>query len=109
MESLTEEEYSSPEVEGTVRVHPAVGIPPASPTSENGDLDRKDEKASFTEIDQVVSVTSLYSDDTDDALQDLGTDNPFPADPNALPEDQQFTFRAVFVGCALGAVISASK
>ncbi|TBU23847.1 OPT oligopeptide transporter [Dichomitus squalens] len=29
-------------------------------------------------------------------------------DPDA-PEEQQFTFRAVFVGCALGAVISASN
>lgn len=107
MKSLTEDEHSSLEVEG--RVRPEVAIAPASPASENGDLDCKDEKALFTEIDQVVSVTSLYSDDTDGALQDLGTDNPFPVDPDALPEEQQFTFRAVFVGCALGAVISASK
>ncbi|OJT01821.1 hypothetical protein TRAPUB_7728 [Trametes pubescens] len=108
MQSLTEVEHSSLEVEGR-DIRTGIAIPPVSPASENGELDRKDEKASFTEIDQVISITSVYSDDTDGALQDLGTDNPFPVDPDALPEEQQFTFRAVFVGCALGAVISASK
>ena len=69
----------------------------------------KDEKGSVLDIDQVVSVSSIYSDDADDEnLQDLGTDDPFPANPDASVE-AQFTFRAVFVGCALGAVISASK
>lgn len=34
---------------------------------------------------------------------------PFPEDPNCQEEDQQFTFRAVAVGCALGSVVSASN
>jgi hypothetical protein len=33
----------------------------------------------------------------------------FPIDPDAPEELQQFTFRAVFVGCCLGGVIAASK
>ncbi|KAI0816054.1 OPT oligopeptide transporter [Trametes gibbosa] len=84
------------------------GHPPSPPSTEGINPDRKDEKASFDEIDQVISVTSLCSDDEDGTLQDLGTDDPFPVDPDA-PEEHQFTFRAVFVGCALGAVISASN
>ena len=63
------------------------------------------EKPSMVPMDHVLSVSSLGDED---ALQDFGTDTPFPLDPDA-PEEQQFTFRAVFVGCALGAVISASK
>lgn len=33
----------------------------------------------------------------------------FPIDPNAEVEEQQFTIRAVFVGCCLGGVIAASN
>lgn len=75
--------------------------------------DSFDEKKGFAE--EVVEAPSVYSKydgggdgDDEDGVVDFGTDDPFPVDPNALPE-QQFTFRAVFVGCALGAVISASK
>ena len=70
--------------------------------------DKKDEKQPLENIDEVLSVASLYSDSGSDLLQDLGTDDPFPEDPDA-PEGKQFTFRAALVGCALGAVISASK
>ena len=66
-----------------------------------------DEKVSLAAVEHIISAVSLDADE-DDALRDLGTDVPFPVDPDA-PEEQQFTFRAVFVGCALGAVISASK
>lgn len=64
-----------------------------------------DEKKSFSE--QVLEASSIAYED-DEELVDFGTDDPFPVDPNAQ-EEQQFTFRAVFIGCALGAVISASK
>ncbi|CDO76790.1 hypothetical protein BN946_scf184978.g19 [Trametes cinnabarina] len=70
--------------------------------------DTKDEKGSTASIDQVLSVSSVYSDEADETLQDLGTNDPFPVDPDAQAE-ANFTFRAVFVGCALGAVISASN
>ncbi|KAI0324759.1 OPT oligopeptide transporter [Cubamyces sp. BRFM 1775] len=70
--------------------------------------DKKDEKHPLNNIDEVLSVASLYSDSDSDILQDLGTDDPFPEDPDA-PEEKQFTFRAALVGCALGAVISASN
>lgn len=64
-----------------------------------------DEKKSFSE--QVLEASSIAYED-DEELVDFGTDDPFPVDPNAQ-EEQQFTFRAVFIGCALGAVISASN
>lgn len=76
--------------------------------------DSFDEKKGFAEVVEAPSVYSKYDgdgngdDDDGGRVLDFGTDDPFPVDPNALPE-QQFTFRAVFVGCALGAVISASK
>lgn len=40
---------------------------------------------------------------------ELTNNDPFPEDPDGEPELQQFTFRAVFVGCVLGGVIAASK
>jgi len=39
----------------------------------------------------------------------LSSSDPFPEDPNAEVETQQFTVRAVLVGCILGGVIAASK
>ncbi|EJD47592.1 OPT superfamily oligopeptide transporter [Auricularia subglabra TFB-10046 SS5] len=55
-----------------------------------------------------MSVDILDADD-DSTVENLGTDDPFPQDPDAPPEEHQFTFRAVFVGCMLGAIISASN
>ena len=76
--------------------------------SASGDERKSDggEKSSLVEVEEILSISSLNPDE--DGLRDLGTDNPFPMDPDAL-EEQQLTFRAVIVGCALGAVISASK
>ncbi|CCG82772.1 Putative uncharacterized protein [Taphrina deformans PYCC 5710] len=52
----------------------------------------------------IYEVTSLGSDsDTPSNLV------PFPELPGDLPEDHQFTFRAVAIGCCLGAVVSASN
>ena len=39
----------------------------------------------------------------------LSHEEQFPEDPNADLETQQFTVRAVVVGCLLGGVIAASK
>ncbi len=58
-----------------------------------------------TTLEQILSI----SGDSQDQLPDLGTVDPFPVDPDAPNEGQQFTLRAVLVGCALGAIISASK
>ncbi|KZT55061.1 OPT superfamily oligopeptide transporter, partial [Calocera cornea HHB12733] len=57
--------------------------------------------------EEIIAVEST-EEDHDDGYEQLGTDDPFPEDPDA-PIEQQFTFRAVFVGTALGAVISASN
>lgn len=58
----------------------------------------------------------IYSEhETTDGDEDLNAltafshEYPFPINPDDPIETQQFTFRAVFVGCLLGAVISASK
>lgn len=59
-----------------------------------------------TTLEQILSS---ISGDSQDQLPDLGTVDPFPVDPDAPNEGQQFTLRAVLVGCALGAIISASK
>lgn len=44
-----------------------------------------------------------------DELDPFSHEHPFPILPGEIPEEQQFTVRAVLVGCLLGAVISASK
>lgn len=44
-----------------------------------------------------------------DELDSFSHEHPFPELPNSEIETQQFTFRAVLVGCLLGGVISASK
>lgn len=49
-----------------------------------------------------------------DTAEDEGTlllshEEQFPIDPDGEVEEQQFTFRAVIVGCILGGVIAASK
>ena len=42
-------------------------------------------------------------------IEFLAHGEPFPEDEAAEKETQQFTFRAVLVGCILGGVIAASK
>ena len=39
----------------------------------------------------------------------ISNDEPFPEDPDGEIETQQFTVRAVLVGCLLGGLIAASK
>lgn len=54
-------------------------------------------------------VVETLTTEVDDELDAFSHEHPFPPMLDAEPETQQFTFRAVFVGCVLGAVISASK
>ena len=56
---------------------------------------------------EVVTYTQPGTDDEDVTF--MSSDDPFPIDPDEIPEPQQFTVRAVLVGCILGAVIAASK
>lgn len=51
----------------------------------------------------IYEVKSVYEDQPPSNLV------PFPEDPNAHPETQQLTVRALVVGCCLGAVVSASN
>ena len=74
--------------------------------SEKQDISTDDKSPIRTAVTDIIS---FHEDDgNDEVLQDLRTDVPFPVDTDA-PQEQQFTLRAVLVGCALGAVISASK
>lgn len=57
---------------------------------------------------ETINVTNREDDDEDDSLI-LTHEEQFPIDPNVEDEPQQFTVRAVFVGCCLGGVIAASK
>ncbi|OQO12825.1 hypothetical protein B0A48_02289 [Cryoendolithus antarcticus] len=59
------------------------------------------------EGDVLVATTSRV-DSLDPYNHKLSHEFQFPEDPDA-PEEHQFTFRAVFVGCMLGGVIAASN
>ena len=48
-------------------------------------------------------------DDADETIPILSHEEQFPIDPDEELETQQFTVRAVLVGCILGGVIAASK
>ena len=54
------------------------------------------------------TLTSEHEGEIEEHLL-LPHDEQFPPDENEELETQQFTFRAVFVGCCLGGVIAASK
>ncbi|KAG6888288.1 hypothetical protein C0995_009402 [Termitomyces sp. Mi166 len=56
-------------------------------------------KESFMVKDEMVEVT----------FEETDVSHPFPVDPNEIEETHQLTFRAVFVGCVLGAVVGASN
>lgn len=47
--------------------------------------------------------------DGEELLDDHDVTRPFPIDPNEPEETHQLTFRAVFVGCVLGAIVGASN
>lgn len=53
-------------------------------------------------------VTAVRTNSTQDDALLLSHEEQFPIDPDER-EEQQFTIRAVLVGCILGGVISASK
>ncbi|TFK48797.1 OPT oligopeptide transporter [Heliocybe sulcata] len=71
------------------------------------------EKGQHAVVQPVDSIDSksAYEESTQDDEHGMtfGVEDPFPEDPNAEPELQQFTFRAVFVGSILGGVIAASN
>lgn len=56
-----------------------------------------------------LTARTASSDDENETAVLLSHEHQFPIDPHAVEETHQFTFRAVLVGCILGAVISASK
>lgn len=74
----------------------------------NGDSDSYSNKQDFKE--PITSENDVNSHDEHEE-EDIILDNKFPFPPlHGVPtEEQQITFRALFVGCMLGAVVSASN
>lgn len=90
----------------------AVGIASASQDVTDSTIHYidKDTKSASTEPSINVEkgeVVTVEPEEEDTLL--LSHEEQFPIDPNADLETQQFTVRAVLVGCILGGVIAASK
>lgn len=80
---------------------------PTSPALK--EKDSPSEKQTEKTRTQVDLVSIEQQDNGTFAPQAINTDDPFPIDPDAPVEENQFTIRAAIVGCALGAVIAASN
>jgi hypothetical protein len=88
------------------------GIPnpndPASPIM-------KEKYSSSAASEDISMIERISQDDNSDGgefvsgKRFINTNDPFPLDPSAPVEERQLTVRALFVGCLLGAVISASN
>lgn len=76
-----------------------------------------DAQLGFDKVDADVNVVAGGLSDSDPPRNysvvsqnlELSHEEQFPEDPNAIPETQQFTLRAVITGSLLGGVIAASK
>lgn len=67
------------------------------------------ERSTSVEKGQLIETKETDEEPVEEDLSAFSHEYPFPINPDEEVETQQFTFRAVFVGCLLGAVISASK
>lgn len=94
----------------------AIGISSGSEQVTNATICdiEKDSKSSSSndpslniEKGEAINVKNVEDVEEDHLL--LSHEEQFPIDPNAEEETQQFTARAVLVGCILGGVIAASK
>ena len=74
-------------------------------TSQNTSIHEEHGEVKQAEVIKVDNVDSAE----DDGTGLLSHEEPFPIDPNEVHEEQQFTVRAVVVGCILGGIIAASK
>ncbi|OQN99692.1 hypothetical protein B0A51_18823, partial [Rachicladosporium sp. CCFEE 5018] len=83
-----------------------VALEKESPTPSS--LERSLERTETSKEGDILVATTSRVDSLDPYNHKLSHEFQFPEDPNA-PEEHQFTFRAVFVGCVLGGVIAASN
>ena len=81
------------------------GSPDKEADSSPGDSSTNVEKGSLR-VDDARKSSVIIGDEE---IEFLSHEAPFPEDEAAEKETQQFTFRAVAVGCILGGVIAASK
>lgn len=80
-------------------------LPPHALKENRFPSEKEDEKTNAH-----VDIVSVEQQDSNlPAPHAINTDDPFPIDPDAPVEENQFTVRAAIVGCALGAVIAASN
>lgn len=97
--------------EGNLSVEQIQALPPAYTNSSiTRNLNAKASSASGSVHDE-EKVGTTYEVDPINEPGDNTLSNlyPFPELRDALPEVQQFTVRAVFIGCCLGSVVSASN
>ncbi|EAU89388.1 hypothetical protein CC1G_11084 [Coprinopsis cinerea okayama7 len=69
---------------------------------------RTDVEEGLDEKRQDSSVSSI-NHQLDEGFEGHDVTNPFPVDPDEPIETHQLTFRAIFVGCCLGAVVGSSN
>ncbi|GLB42392.1 putative OPT oligopeptide transporter protein [Lyophyllum shimeji] len=69
-------------------------------------MQREDTSASYPKEKEEESVEI---EEVEETYEDHDVSRPFPVSPDYVEETHQLTFRAVFVGCALGAVVGASN
>jgi hypothetical protein len=77
---------------------------------DNDNKSQSSDLATSLEKGVVVKTTSASVDnESGEITYLLSHEDPFPIDPDEELVTQQFTFRAVVVGCLLGGVIAASR
>ena len=88
-----------------LQAHPSVPVlnNSTSPVYDEAyDIEKRDEKD--------LNLVEIRSDNASDDLPfDMYSGDPFPPLPDAVFEPNPLTFRAVFIGCCLGAIVAASK
>ncbi|PPQ96836.1 hypothetical protein CVT26_006005 [Gymnopilus dilepis] len=66
-------------------------------------------EAAYVDEKHASSLEEGSLEDKVETFDDHDVTRPFPIDPNEIEETHQLTFRAIFVGCALGAIVGASN
>ncbi|KAF9526157.1 OPT oligopeptide transporter [Crepidotus variabilis] len=70
---------------------------------------RSQEEISDEKVSSSPDIPQSEKPYLDENFEDHDVTKPFPIDPDEIVEDRQLSFRAVVVGCALGAVVGASN
>jgi hypothetical protein len=97
VEETKSHQYAGQDFESIPSVHPHFGLDSSKAATEDLDEKKVDGDLHQTTLD-IASVDEHYI-----------PGDPLPMDADLPEETSQFTVRAVFVGCAIGAVVQASN